>query len=144
MEGTEIDLWQHAVISVYFDMIAVPVFADFSPLSPCYPLSAIMFHLFFFLRRVQQWLQPTACHVFLLQITPLDFHLINFFYTQASVHYSVVGQVLGTTNASGIQHLQVSVATGLWAGPVGFHYWHSPRFVGVHYKVNKTGNVHVT
>jgi len=29
---------QRAVISVYFDMIAVPVFADFSLLSPSLPL----------------------------------------------------------------------------------------------------------
>jgi len=68
-EETKIDVWQHTVISVYFDMTAVPVFADLSLLSPCYPPSVITFHLFFFLRSVQQWLQPTACHVFLLQNT---------------------------------------------------------------------------
>jgi hypothetical protein len=139
VEETKINLWQHTVISVYFDMTAVPVFAHFSPLSPSYPPSVIMFHLFFSLRRVQQWLQPTACHVFLLQITLLDFRLTNFFYTQASVPNSLVG----TANANGIQHLQVSVATGLWVGQMGFIYWHSQRFLSVPHKVNKTGNVHI-
>ena len=78
VEETKIDLWQHTVISVYFDMTAVPVIADLSLLSPCSPPSVITFQLFFFLRSVQQWLQPTACHVFLLQNTLLDFHLISF------------------------------------------------------------------
>jgi hypothetical protein len=38
MDETKIDLWQHTVISVYFGMTAVPVFAQFSSLSPSSPL----------------------------------------------------------------------------------------------------------
>jgi hypothetical protein len=73
------------------------------------------------------------------------FSSYQFFYTQASVHNSVVGWVLGTPSANGIQHLQVIVATGLWAGQMGLNYWHSQRFLGVLSKVNKTGcSVHIT